>query len=80
MISRVGLRAVPRANVVARRFNSTKTPAKQGGFAEFGPFLKRVPVDVIPLLAAVSFGCGLGVYYGLKQFWVDHTLRLKRTG
>lgn len=39
-----------------------------------------VPVDVIPLLAAVSFGCGLGVYYGLKQFWVDHTLRLKRTG
>lgn len=41
MISRVGLRAVPRANVVARRFNSTKTPAKQGGFAEFGPFLKR---------------------------------------
>lgn len=41
MISRVGLRAVPRGNVVARRFASTKTPAKQGGFAEFGPFLKR---------------------------------------
>lgn len=44
------------------------------------PLTAGVPVDVIPLLAAVSFGCGLGVYYGLKQFWVDHTLRLKRTG
>lgn len=43
MISRVGLRAVPRTTqVVARRFAST-TPKKhqQGGFGEFGPFLKR---------------------------------------
>lgn len=45
MISRAGLRAVraaPAQQLVARRFASnTPKKASQGGFAEFGPFLKR---------------------------------------
>ncbi|EJT49179.1 hypothetical protein A1Q2_07736 [Trichosporon asahii var. asahii CBS 8904] len=82
-------RAIPRAFPATRSFSTTvarrnATATKKEldnqvrrGFDEIIPFLKRVPVDVYPLVAFVSFVCCLGVFFMGKHLMVDKNLRLQ---
>lgn len=80
---------------LAQRGMSSKPPRNTGepkrGAEEIVPFLKRryattywltigIPVDVYPLVAAVSFVCCLGVFFGVRTLATDKNLRLKPTG